>query len=189
MPICTGSSSARPAEFLPTRSPRSTGPMRGAPLFRYWKAEGFEGGCLTPMIVQWPKGLKSLARSITGQMGHVIDLIPTFLELAGVAYAEKYAVHDLKPLLTEGKSLGRSTRVGRVPVIPLCSSSTRGACGRYRRLETGSPGRRCLGTGPRCRGRHRDMHLADRHPQRVAEPGQCARLGRAGWVGNPFGVG
>ena len=51
--------------------------------FRYWKAEEFEGGCHTPMIVQWPKGLKSPAGSITGQMGHVIDLMPTFLELAG----------------------------------------------------------------------------------------------------------
>ena len=51
--------------------------------YRYWKAEEFEGGCHTPMIVQWPKGLKSPAGSITGQMGHVIDLMPTFLELAG----------------------------------------------------------------------------------------------------------
>ena len=71
--------------------------------FRYWKAEEFEGGCHTPMIVHWPKGLETRPGSITPQMGHVIDLMPTCLELAGASYPSKYAGHDLKPI--EGKSL------------------------------------------------------------------------------------
>jgi arylsulfatase A-like enzyme len=71
--------------------------------YRYWKAESFEGGCHTPMIVHWPKGLAHRPGSSTAQVGHVIDLSPTFLELAGVAYPRRYAGHDLRPL--EGRSL------------------------------------------------------------------------------------
>ncbi|MHB1556465.1 MAG: arylsulfatase [Isosphaeraceae bacterium] len=71
--------------------------------YRYWKAESFEGGCHTPMIVHWPKGLAGRPGSTTAELGHVIDLMPTFLELASVTYPAKYAGHDLKPL--EGRSL------------------------------------------------------------------------------------
>jgi arylsulfatase len=71
--------------------------------FRYWKAESFEGGCHAPFIVQWPRGLKALRGSISPQLGHVIDIMPTCLELAGASYPKQYAGHDLKPL--EGISL------------------------------------------------------------------------------------
>jgi arylsulfatase A-like enzyme len=71
--------------------------------FRYWKAESFEGGCHTPMIVHWPAGLALSAGSTVDQLGHVIDLMPTCLELAGVSYPARHAGHQLAPL--EGKSL------------------------------------------------------------------------------------
>lgn len=71
--------------------------------YRYWKAESFEGGCHTPMIVRWPAGPGSAAGSTTNALGHVIDLMPTCLELAGVGYPETFAGHSLKPL--EGLSL------------------------------------------------------------------------------------
>ena len=71
--------------------------------YRYWKVEAFEGGCHTPMIVHWPQGLKTSPGSLTDQTGHVIDVTPTCLELAGVTAPATMNGHNLKPL--EGKSL------------------------------------------------------------------------------------
>ncbi|MCA9241097.1 MAG: sulfatase-like hydrolase/transferase, partial [Planctomycetales bacterium] len=51
---------------------------------RYWKAESYEGGCRTPLIVHWPRGLKRQPGSFVQQVGHVIDIAPTCYELAAV---------------------------------------------------------------------------------------------------------
>jgi len=71
--------------------------------FRYWKKESFEGGCHTPLIVHWPGGLKVKSGSITEDVGHVMDIMPTCLELAGAQYPEEYKGHKLTP--PDGKSL------------------------------------------------------------------------------------
>jgi arylsulfatase len=71
--------------------------------FRYWKKESFEGGCHTPLIVRWPKGLRTKPGSVTSQVGHVIDIMPTCLELAGAKYPGRYNGHTLTPL--DGKTL------------------------------------------------------------------------------------
>jgi arylsulfatase len=41
-----------------------------------------EGGIATPLIVQWPKGIKARGEFRHDQ-GHVIDFVPTLLDLAG----------------------------------------------------------------------------------------------------------
>jgi arylsulfatase len=51
---------------------------------RFWKMESYEGGCRTPLVIHWPAGLKAQAGGIVRDIGHVIDLAPTCLELAGV---------------------------------------------------------------------------------------------------------
>lgn len=66
--------------------------------YRYWKAESFEGGCHTPFIVHWPAGLKAEPGSIRDETGHVIDLVPTFLDLAGVPHPAKIEGRSLAPL-------------------------------------------------------------------------------------------
>ena len=71
--------------------------------FRYWKKESFEGGMHTPLIVHWPGGLKQKPGAITQQMGHVIDVMPTCLELAGAKYPAKFGGRAIKPV--EGRSL------------------------------------------------------------------------------------
>lgn len=71
--------------------------------FRYWKRESYEGGAHTPMIVHWPAGLKAKGGSVTEQVGHVMDLMPTCLALAGVDYPASYEGHELHRL--EGQSL------------------------------------------------------------------------------------
>jgi arylsulfatase len=50
---------------------------------RYWKAESYEGGCRTPLVVHWPRGIKERVGRFTPSIGHVIDLSPTCLDLAG----------------------------------------------------------------------------------------------------------
>lgn len=71
--------------------------------FRYWKKESFEGGCHTPMIVHWPAGLKTKKGSVTSQVGHVMDIMPSCLEAAGINYPETYKDNRITPV--EGKSL------------------------------------------------------------------------------------
>lgn len=71
--------------------------------FRFWKKESYEGGAHTPMIVHWPKGLKAKAGSTTEQVGHVIDLLPTCLDLAKGTYPSELNGNKLTPL--DGLSL------------------------------------------------------------------------------------
>ncbi len=71
--------------------------------FRYWKQESFEGGCHTPLIVHWPRGMKTKPGAICHEMSHVIDVLPTCLDLAGASYPSRYAGQELTPM--DGKSL------------------------------------------------------------------------------------
>ncbi|MHB1030615.1 MAG: arylsulfatase [Pirellulaceae bacterium] len=50
--------------------------------FRRHKIWVHEGGISTPLIVHWPAGLPSRG-ALRHDVGHVIDLVPTILELAG----------------------------------------------------------------------------------------------------------
>ena len=71
--------------------------------FRYWKKESFHGGNCTPFIVQWPAGLKAEGGSISKEIGHVKDIMPTCLELANVQYPTNYKGNDIQAL--RGRSL------------------------------------------------------------------------------------
>jgi arylsulfatase len=67
-------------------------------LFKHW---AHQGGVATPLIAYWPATITKA--SITDQPGHVIDLLPTCLEVAGGQYPAKFQERELTPL--EGKSL------------------------------------------------------------------------------------
>jgi len=71
--------------------------------YRYWKSESFYGGTATPMIVQWPAGLKINPGSITNQPVHIIDMMATCMELAGARYPVAYKGNTIKPM--ESKSM------------------------------------------------------------------------------------
>jgi arylsulfatase A-like enzyme len=71
--------------------------------FRYWKKESFEGGNCTPFIVHWPAGLKGKENTINNGVGHVIDILPTCLEISGSKYPSQ--VNGLKTTPIEGKSI------------------------------------------------------------------------------------
>jgi len=69
--------------------------------FRRYKSWVHEGGTCTPLVARWPAVIKP--GTITRQTGHVIDFMPTFVELAGAEYPARFGGHDIKPC--EGKSL------------------------------------------------------------------------------------
>ncbi len=54
--------------------------------FRYYKRWVHEGGIASPLVVSWPNG--DLADGFVRGQGHVIDLMPTFLDAAGVDVAD-----------------------------------------------------------------------------------------------------
>lgn len=69
--------------------------------FRYFKQYGHEGGPRTHFMAYWPKVIK--ANIITDQQAHLVDLFPTFLELAGISYPEEIEGEPTIPL--HGNSL------------------------------------------------------------------------------------
>jgi len=71
--------------------------------YKYWKAESYEGGIHTPMIAFWPKGITAPKGSLTPQVGHVMDFMATFIDMAGGTYPETYNGNKILPL--QGKSL------------------------------------------------------------------------------------
>lgn len=71
--------------------------------FRFWKAKSYEGGICTPMIAHWPKGIKKNVGGMTSEIGHVMDIMATCVDLADAEYPTTYKGHDILPM--EGKSL------------------------------------------------------------------------------------
>jgi arylsulfatase len=69
--------------------------------FRKFKQWTYEGGIATPFIARWPGKIKG--GTITSQVGHVIDILPTVCELAGIECPSEYEGKKVKP--GEGKSL------------------------------------------------------------------------------------
>lgn len=69
--------------------------------YRRYKKWMHEGGIATPMIAHWPAVIES--GQISGHVGHIIDFMPTFLEMAGGTYPEILNGNQLTPL--EGLSL------------------------------------------------------------------------------------
>lgn len=60
--------------------------------FRKFKKYVHEGGIATPLIIHWPSGIES-AGELRDQVGNVIDIMPTLLELAGAEYPQFYDGH------------------------------------------------------------------------------------------------
>lgn len=70
--------------------------------FRLHKSWNHEGGIATPLIVHWPAGIKA-HNELRTDPGHLIDLVPTVLELVGGKQPATVAGLPVPPL--PGKSL------------------------------------------------------------------------------------
>lgn len=80
-------------------------------LFKHWV---HEGGAATPCVAHWPAGIPARG-GFTDAVGHVIDFMPTFLDLAGAAYPDTWNGNPVHPV--EGTSLAPVLR-GETPGAP-----------------------------------------------------------------------
>ena len=70
--------------------------------FRLFKQYDHEGGIRVPLIAQW-SAVITRGGQITGQLAHVIDLMPTALDAAGAEYPKTFQGRPVAP--ADGKSL------------------------------------------------------------------------------------
>nr|WP_295926833.1 arylsulfatase [uncultured Dyadobacter sp.] len=81
--------------------------------FRYFKAEANgEGGTHNPLIVFWPKQIKDKG-GIRDQYTHVIDILPTTLELAGLKAVP--TINGIRQDALEGTSFAGSISTRNAP--------------------------------------------------------------------------
>lgn len=72
--------------------------------FRSFKHFTLEGGIATPLIAHWPDGIDPAQEgALQRTPGHVIDIMPTLVEVAGAEYPERLDGHAILPM--EGVSL------------------------------------------------------------------------------------
>ncbi|MFT3702084.1 MAG: sulfatase-like hydrolase/transferase [Agriterribacter sp.] len=73
--------------------------------FRFWKTDAHsEGGTHNPLIITWPAKIKQAG--LRNQYGHVIDILPTTLELIGLKAPEK--IREIQQDTIQGISLAYS---------------------------------------------------------------------------------
>lgn len=69
--------------------------------FNLFKGYSYEGGTTVPMIVRFPAHLGG--GQVSAASGHVTDIAPTLLELAGARYPDRFDGHEVASL--QGQSL------------------------------------------------------------------------------------
>lgn len=69
--------------------------------FSLYKEWMHEGGVSSPLIAWWPEHIE--AGAVNQTQGHVIDIMPTLADIAGVSYPTTYADSAITPV--EGESL------------------------------------------------------------------------------------
>ena len=110
--------------------------------FRKYKVFDHEGGIATPLIACWPAVIE--AGAVSHEVGHVVDFLPTFAELAGAEYPKRYRGNRIAP--ADGISLALLLRgQPRSPHPYLCWELN--GCrairrGRWKAVSTGPP--RCF---------------------------------------------
>lgn len=76
--------------------------MCNTPL-RLYKQYAHAGGTLTPMIAHWPEGIRERRGTLTPFCSHVVDVMPTVVELSGANYPAQWNQQEIDPM--EGVSL------------------------------------------------------------------------------------
>jgi len=69
--------------------------------FKMYKQYTFLGGICDPLILHWPQGIKAYGQT-RRQFTHVIDILPTVLDVTGIAPPARYQGRAAKPI--EGAS-------------------------------------------------------------------------------------
>ncbi len=76
--------------------------MAGNTPFKYFKQSSHNGGITDPLIVHWPNGIQAKGELRT-QYHHIIDIAPTFLDVAGVPFAAE--VDGVQQMPLDGVSM------------------------------------------------------------------------------------
>ena len=84
--------------------------------FRRFKHFTHEGGIAAPLIVHWPRGIPDSRRNtLEQQPAHLIDMMPTVLDVTGAAYPREYKGQAIQPMegiswrpALAGRALGRT---------------------------------------------------------------------------------
>jgi arylsulfatase A-like enzyme len=77
--------------------------MQNTP-FQYFKHYTEEGGIATPLIAYWPRGIDAKVRGTrVSAPGHLIDVMPTLVEVSGATYPKSFNGHDIVPV--QGRSM------------------------------------------------------------------------------------
>jgi arylsulfatase A-like enzyme len=80
--------------------------------FRLYKHFCHEGGIRSPLIAYWPKGISKGGKILDDPI-HLMDIVPTVLEMTGIPYPSTFRGRSLLPL--EGTSLLPTFRGERLP--------------------------------------------------------------------------
>lgn len=79
--------------------------MAGNTPFRYFKQSTHRGGIQDPLVISWPAGIAARGE-VRGQYHHIIDLMPTLLEVTGIALPE--AIDGVTQKSVDGVSMAYS---------------------------------------------------------------------------------
>lgn len=82
--------------------------------WRRHKVTAYEGGISTPLLARWPAGIPTASEgTYVREPGHIIDLLPTFMELAGAKYPGDGSVkpegQSILPMLQGGHGVADRT--------------------------------------------------------------------------------
>jgi arylsulfatase A-like enzyme len=132
--------------------------------FREFKSWVHEGGIATPLIAHWSAGLANKG-ALTRQVGHITDVMPTCLELAGAEYPKDARFFELA-----GQSLCPSFRgctIGRKAIFWEHEGNRALRQGDWKVVAKGVEGRWELYDLAQDRSELHDLAAA--HPARVAQ--------------------
>lgn len=138
--------------------------------FRLFKQFMHEGGIATPLIAHWPQGIKR-KDEVESTPGHVVDFMPTLIELAGAEYPQQFHEEQQDIQSLEGVSLaplfaGEPLKRAQ-PLFWEHEGNRAVRSGDWKLVARGEKGKWQLYNLAEDRSELND--LAEKHPQRVSE--------------------
>jgi arylsulfatase len=95
----------------------TTLPMLSNTPCRSYKAHTLEGGIASPLIISWPEKLSALDGSVRHGPCHIIDILPTCLDAADLAFSSSF--RGSTPVPPDGISLMPAVKGTPLPERPL----------------------------------------------------------------------
>ncbi len=139
---------------------------------RLYKSEMHEGGIASPCVISWPKGIKREG-SFVEIPSHLIDLMPTFIDISGARYPDVFNEQKIASL--PGKSLAGLFKGENFDIRPLFwehEANRAVRWGKWKLVSTGTNGKPYIGSWElydMVNDRTETRNLALEHPEKVKE--------------------